>query len=260
VFGPLIVLCIVSGVLHSTGLAVTFGAVTAMQVHVATALLAVPVALWHVASRRIRIHRTDLGRRNLLRAATLVGASTAAYAATETALRWSGGPGSRRRFTGSYSTREAEVPVTQWLTDRVPHIRPDGWSLSVRTPAGERTYPYAELLTAHDRLVATLDCTGGWFTEQEWEGLRVDRLLPPGTEARSLEVVSTTGYARRFPLSDASHLLLAVRMGGRPLTQGHGFPARLVAPGRRGFWWVKWVSRIEVSETPWWWQSPFPLR
>jgi hypothetical protein len=30
-------------------------------------------------------------------------------------------------------------------------------------------------------------------------------------------------------------------------------------PGRRGFWWVKWVERIEVSSTPWWWQSPFPL-
>ena len=43
------------------------------------------------------------------------------------------------------------------------------------------------------------------------------------------------------------------------LSPGHGFPLRLVAPGRRGFWWVKWVERIETSATPWWWQSPFPL-
>ena len=48
-------------------------------------------------------------------------------------------------------------------------------------------------------------------------------------------------------------------MDGRPLSHGHGFPARLVAPGRRGFWWVKWVTDIEVSDRPWWWQSPFPL-
>jgi DMSO/TMAO reductase YedYZ molybdopterin-dependent catalytic subunit len=48
-------------------------------------------------------------------------------------------------------------------------------------------------------------------------------------------------------------------VGGRPLSVGHGFPARLVAPGRRGFWWVKWVSEIDVDDSPWWWQPPLPL-
>jgi DMSO/TMAO reductase YedYZ molybdopterin-dependent catalytic subunit len=36
--------------------------------------------------------------------------------------------------------------------------------------------------------------------------------------------------------------------------------ARLVAPDRRGFWWVKWVVAIEVDDLPDWWQSPFPLQ
>jgi DMSO/TMAO reductase YedYZ molybdopterin-dependent catalytic subunit len=72
-------------------------------------------------------------------------------------------------------------------------------------------------------------------------------------------VASETGYVRRFPVGDARSMVLAARVGGRPLSAGHGFPARLVAPGRRGFWWVKWVERIETSSTPWWWQSPFPL-
>ena len=54
-------------------------------------------------------------------------------------------------------------------------------------------------------------------------------------------------------------MLLALRVGGRPLDPGHGFPARIVAPGRRGFWWVKWVDGMELSMTPWWWQPPFPL-
>ena len=78
--------------------------------------------------------------------------------------------------------------------------------------------------------------------------------------AASIEVVSATGYRRRFPAGDAGALLLATHVGGRPLSAGHGGPARLVAPGRRGFWWVKWVVAVEVVEERWWWQPPFPLQ
>ena len=76
----------------------------------------------------------------------------------------------------------------------------------------------------------------------------------------SVDVVSVTGFRRRLPLHDAGRLLLAVSAAGEPLSPGHGAPVRLVAPGRRGFWWVKWVRRIEVVDSPWWLQSPFPLQ
>lgn len=68
------------------------------------------------------------------------------------------------------------------------------------------------------------------------------------------------GRERRFPAAGADALLLATHAAGRPLSVGHGGPARLVAPGRRGFWWVKRVVAIEVVEEPWWWQPPFPLQ
>jgi DMSO/TMAO reductase YedYZ molybdopterin-dependent catalytic subunit len=89
--------------------------------------------------------------------------------------------------------------------------------------------------------------------------VRLDRLVDADDAVRSFVVVSATGYARRFPIGDAASMLLATKANERPLSVGHGSPARLVAPGRRGFWWVKWVERIETSGTPWWWQSPFPL-
>ncbi|MGI4895775.1 MAG: molybdopterin-dependent oxidoreductase, partial [Janthinobacterium lividum] len=79
------------------------------------------------------------------------------------------------------------------------------------------------------------------------------------TSARSLLVHSRSGYRRRFPLTDLQSLLLATHVGGEPLDPAHGAPLRLVAPGRRGFWWVKWVDRIELQTAPPWWQSPFPL-
>ena len=72
--------------------------------------------------------------------------------------------------------------------------------------------------------------------------------------------MSATGYDRRFPIEHADSLLLATRFGGQALDPGHGFPARLVVPEGRGFWWVKWVSAIEVDDMPHWWQSPFPLQ
>ena len=77
---------------------------------------------------------------------------------------------------------------------------------------------------------------------------------------RSVLVRSVTGYYRRFPLDDAQHFLLATHVTGEQLSHGHGFPVRLVAPGRRGFEWVKWVTEIEITETPSWWQPPLPTQ
>jgi DMSO/TMAO reductase YedYZ molybdopterin-dependent catalytic subunit len=87
----------------------------------------------------------------------------------------------------------------------------------------------------------------------------VSRLIGDVGTARSLYVHSTTGYWVRLPVADLDHLLLATHVGGQPLSVGHGYPLRLVAPGRRGFWWVKWVDRVELQSTPWWWQPPFPV-
>jgi DMSO/TMAO reductase YedYZ molybdopterin-dependent catalytic subunit len=48
-------------------------------------------------------------------------------------------------------------------------------------------------------------------------------------------------------VEEAREALLATHVDGDRLSHGHGAPARLVAPGRRGFQWVKWIEHVEVQ-------------
>jgi len=229
-----------------------------MDFHVGGAIAAVPFAIWHVAARRVRLRPADMSRRAALRGGAVLAGAAAAYAMSEVVVRASALPGAARRFTGSYeagSRNPDQLPVSSWMFDPVPAIDTSSWSL--RTPG--RTWTYEELYAFDDRMTATLDCTGGFYSTQDWAGVRLDRLIGDASGA-SIRVVSHTGYDRRFALPSASNLLLATRIGGRPLDPGHGFPVRLVAADQRGFWWVKWVVAIEVDDVPHWWQAPFPLQ
>jgi len=254
--GVLVVTSLLAGLAHSTGILVYAGPFTAMEVHVGAALAAVPLAIWHVAARRVRFRATDLSRRNFLRGAVVISSAAAAYGAGEIVLRATGLPGAARRFTGSYeagSYAPALMPVSSWMFDAIPQIDAARWTLRV----GDRELSYDEVTAFDDRMVATLDCTGGFYSTQAWAGVRLDRLLKD-MRGSSIRVVSHSGYDRRFPIEHADQLLLATRFGDQVLDGGHGFPVRLVAPERRGFWWVKWVVAIEVDDLPHWWQSPFP--
>jgi DMSO/TMAO reductase YedYZ molybdopterin-dependent catalytic subunit len=255
--GGLVLVSLAAGLAHSAGFEV-IGPFTAMEFHVGAALLAIPFVVWHVIARRVRVRRTDLSRRIFLRGASVAAVAALGYAASEVAVRASALPGARRRFTGSYESGSFQpelMPVSSWMFDAIPSIDTGKWTLRV---AG-RHIDYEDLAAHDDRLVATLDCTGGFYSTQQWSGVRLDRLIDLRA-ASSIRVVSQTGYERRFPVEEASRLLLATRFGGRPLDAGHGFPLRLVAPDRRGFWWVKWVVAIESDDVPYWWQPPFPLQ
>ena len=272
VFTGLVVASIAAGILHSTGLLTGVGAISAMEVHVGAALAAIPFVAWHVIARRIPVRAVDLSRRSLLRAGSLLAGAGLAYGAGEVAVRLFRLPGSLRRFTGSYevgSLQPAQLPVTSWMFDAVPAIDSTTWRLTVQVGGMVREWTYDELLAFDDRVRATLDCTGGFYSTQDWSGVWLTTLLAEfPSPARgggqgggsSLHVLSATGYDRRFAISDASRLLIATRLGGIPIAPGNGFPVRLVAPDLRGYWWVKWVTTITIDELPSWWQLPFPLQ
>ena len=84
-----------------------------------------------------------------------------------------------------------------------------------------------------------------------WRGVALGTLLDrAGATGDHVRVISRTGYRWSFTTGAARRFLLATHAEGEPLSHGHGAPARLVAPGRRGFQWVKWVTEIHVADGP----------
>jgi DMSO/TMAO reductase YedYZ molybdopterin-dependent catalytic subunit len=255
-----VTMVLASGLLHSQGGFRQLLVLTPMQLHVGGAFILIAVLLAHLKVHPTRPRRTDVTRRAALGGLSLAVTAGAAYAVLEGAgvvLRL---PAGTRRQTGSYqlgSNAPAAIPITHWFTDTVPSIDASAWRVRVTVGDASREISPEELAGA-DTMRAILDCTNGWYADQTWAGTRLDRLLPPNARG-SVLVTSVTGYRRRLPAAEASHLLLATHLAGAPLSDGHGAPVRLVAPGRRGFWWVKWVSAVELSDQPWWWQTPFPL-
>ena len=246
-----------------------FGSWTGLSLHVALSVLLIPLFLVHTFVRWPRPSRTDLiGRRATLRLLALLAVGFVAWGIQKALSALVAPPGSSRRFTGS--REEASFagnnhPFTNWLSDPVPRIKADLWQLEVRGEVERETdLSYEEVRALGDTIrEATLDCTGGWYTVQRWSGVPVDELLEEAgikDGAHSLLFRSSTGYARRFPLEEAGNLLLATHVEDETLSAGHGFPLRLVAPGYRGYSWVKWVAELELSSDPAWLEPPLPLQ
>ena len=136
--------------------------------------------------------------------------------------------------------------------DRSWTIRVDGL---VQTP---RSYSAADLQALADPdFVSTLTCIsnpigGPLISTATWTGAPLARVLERsgGLDPNAATIVfhGSDGYTDSLPLAKATAptTMLVWAMNGGPLPRKHGFPARVIVPGRYGIKNVKWLERVEV--------------
>jgi DMSO/TMAO reductase YedYZ molybdopterin-dependent catalytic subunit len=156
-----------------------------------------------------------------------------------------------------------------------PQVNWQEWSLSITGEVDEEvSVSLSELLEydAEHRFV-TLRCVGdklngGKMDTALWTGVPASVLLseagvPVGGESETTAGQSSVeddsaccvflraedDYYQEFPLAAMEDALLAFKMNGSPLPNGHGAPVRVLVPGHWGEINVKWLSEIEVLTT-----------
>jgi DMSO/TMAO reductase YedYZ molybdopterin-dependent catalytic subunit/rhodanese-related sulfurtransferase len=166
-----------------------------------------------------------------------------------------------------------------------PRLDPVSWRLEVRGLV-ERPVRLS-LRDLHnmrsETLVATLECAGngrsgfdppaegeqwqlGAVSTAEWTGVPLAEILDrAGVRPEAVEIVfrgadqgnvgeagDPIRFERSLPVTDAGHpgSLLAYAMNGEPLPLEHGYPLRLIVPGWYAVASVKWLTEIEVINSP----------
>ncbi len=103
--------------------------------------------------------------------------------------------------------------------------------------------------------VVNLDCVEGWSFAAKWTGFRVTDLLDSAgvlANGTYVEFFCVDGYTTTLPLSylRENNVLLAYGLNDVQLPPDRGFPLQLVAGGKYGYKWAKWVTGIKLVPGP----------
>jgi len=114
------------------------------------------------------------------------------------------------------------------------------------------TYDELLMLPAYSEVVY-MPCVEGWGFNAKWTGFRVTDLLNlSGLKPEAKYIIFTTadGYSTSLPLEylQENKILLAFGINDLALPPDRGFPLQLVAKGRYGYKWAKWVTGIEAKD------------
>jgi hypothetical protein len=115
-------------------------------------------------------------------------------------------------------------------------------------------YSYSDVLKLQlYQKVVQLNCVEGWDAKILWEGILVKDLLKDPDikpEAKTIIFYAQDGYSTSFPLDYImdNDILMAYKMNGVEIPPERGFPFQLVAEQKWGYKWIKWITKIEISD------------
>lgn len=119
-----------------------------------------------------------------------------------------------------------------------------------------KSYSYEEVISrpSYDRVI-TIYCVEGWDVKILWTGIILSDLIDEAgvdPRANTVKFYAVDGYTTTLPLSYIrdNKILLAYKMNNVTLPPERGFPFQLVAESKWGYKWIKWVTRIELTDNP----------
>jgi len=117
-----------------------------------------------------------------------------------------------------------------------------------------KSYTYDEVLSNQKySKVVTINCVLGWSSKNLWEGVLVkDVIGDVSSEANTVIFHAHDGYTTSHPLDYIrdNNILLAYKVNNVTLTPKLGYPFMLVAEEKWGYKWIKWITKIELSNDP----------
>ena len=167
----------------------------------------------------------------------------------------------------------ARLPPGQYLTEKWPVLHAgsvprygdlETWTFRVFGDVEQPVELDWQAFNELPRSATTQDihCVTRWsrfdaaFEGVHWRELA--KLVGPNETARFVIAHAEAGFTSNVPLSflEDDDALLATHAGGEPLTPDHGYPLRLVIPGKYFWKSAKWLRGIELSsiDKPGFWE------
>jgi len=143
--------------------------------------------------------------------------------------------------------RENSINGPQYINTSDYHLEVTGM---VQNP---RNYTYQEVIDHQNyEKVVKLDCVEGWDVTILWQGILISDLLQEAKPLPGAKVVifyAYDNYSTSFPIDylQNNQIIMAYKMNNVTIPPERGYPFMLVAQSKWGYKWIKWITKIEVS-------------
>jgi len=159
------------------------------------------------------------------------------------------------------------TPITQqdnFMIEGIQYIDRDNYIIRVDGMVAnslELSYDYL-LMYPNNSKAIRLSSVDGWSFDAKWTGVPLKTLLDEAEVDENATTVifhGADGYSTSLELDYImeNDIILAYSLNDITLSPERGFPVQVVAEGKYGYKWAKWVVLIEVVDQPYrgYWES-----